>query len=148
MCLASAYRLRLLLPHARRLSVLTTTLRSPMPVGSFHDAFALRFYSHETWLHPPYLWTNVRTNRHCISTEIARMQLAQVTNKTEIVSAIRRLIYPKILRFLRQLCRSAKIFDARPRLASGTECSAVVLGVKVRQETASVSLCPTHAPSF
>jgi hypothetical protein len=64
-----------------------------MPVGSFHDAFALRFYSHETWLHPPYLWTNVRTNRHCISTEIARMQLAQVTNKTEIVSAFRRLIY-------------------------------------------------------
>ena len=38
--------------------------------------------------------------------------------------------------------------DARPRLASGTEGSAVVLGVKVRQETASVSLCPTHAPSF
>src|SRR5215510_15260879 len=99
MCLASAYRLRFrLLPHAPRLSVLTTTLRSPMPVGSFH-AFALRFYSHETWLHPPYLWTNVRTNRHCISTEIARMQLAQVSNKTEIVSAIRRLIYPKILRF-------------------------------------------------
>src|SRR5215471_1131480 len=100
MCLASAYRLRFrLLPHARRLSVLTTTLRSPMPVGSFHGAFALRFYSHETWLDPPYLWTNVRTNRHCISTEIARMQLAQVTNKTEIVSAFRRLIYPKILRF-------------------------------------------------
>jgi hypothetical protein len=94
MCFASAYRLRFrLLPHARRLSVLTTTLRPPMPVGgSFHDAFALRFYSHETWLHPPYLWTNVRTNRHCISTEIARMQLAQVTNKTEIVSAFRGLI--------------------------------------------------------
>src|SRR5215471_16574120 len=86
MCFASAYQLRFrLLPHARRLSVLTTTLRPPMPVGgSFHDAFALRFYSHETWQHPPYLWTNVRTNRHCISTEIARMQLAQVTNKTEI----------------------------------------------------------------
>src|SRR5262249_16189331 len=89
MCLASAYRLRFrLLPHARRLSVLTTTLRSPLPVGSFHDAFALRFYSHETWPHPPYLWTNVRTNRHCISTEIARMQLAQVTNKTEIVQCV------------------------------------------------------------
>jgi hypothetical protein len=30
----------------------------------------------------------------------------------------------------------------RPRLAIGTECSAVVLGVKVRQEPSSVSLCP------
>jgi hypothetical protein len=28
------------------------------------------------------------------------------------------------------------------------KAAAVVLGVKVRQETASVSLCPTHAPSF
>src|SRR5215831_10359096 len=89
MCFASAYRLRFrLLPHARRLSVLTTTLRPPMPVGgSFHDAFALRFYSHETWQHPPYLWgtfapmANIRTNRHCKSHVC---QLAQVTNKTEI----------------------------------------------------------------
>ena len=32
--------------------------------------------------------------------------------------------------------------DARPRLAIGTECSAVVLGVKVRQEPSSVSLRP------
>src|SRR5262245_52644764 len=32
--------------------------------------------------------------------------------------------------------------DARPRLAIGTECSAVVLGVKVRQEPSSVSLHP------
>jgi hypothetical protein len=31
--------------------------------------------------------------------------------------------------------------DARPRLAIGSECSALVLGVKVRQEPSIVSLC-------
>ena len=34
------------------------------------------------------------------------------------------------------------VIDARPPLAIGTECTAVVLEVKVRQEPSSVSLCP------
>jgi hypothetical protein len=37
--------------------------------------------------------------------------------------------------------------DARPRLAIGTKCNAVVLGVKVRQEPSSVSLCPPLSPA-
>jgi len=92
MCLASAYRLKLhLLPHARRLSVLTTSLRLPIPVGSCHDAFALRFDSHETWQHPSIsLGEHSHNGEHSHQSpsydyEIGCKWLGQVTIKLEII---------------------------------------------------------------